>query len=194
MYQTRLWAAMSLLCDEKDKSNLASKQFKSYQCAKAIIAICDFVLFSYNAYTPMVKDKLKNIPFEKNNSIEKFLSLHLTHAIEVKLNPDSQALYYFIEDSSLVLKLLQIYRNSFLNLLNVRHSIPFIALLKVSLQMEILAVAKAVLARNPSVLLRNTKRKELHQLFKNILRNGNTSISIKNKINTLPVLLKELSE
>lgn len=193
MYHTRLWAVMSLLCDEKGNNDLSSKQFKSYQCAKAIIAICDFFLFSYSKYTPMVKDKLKHINFESNKSIGEFLSVHLANAIDVKLNPDSKALYYFIEDDFLVLELLEIYEFSFFCLQKSRHKFPSLALFNISLQTEILAVSKAVLLRSSSVLVRNIKRKKLHKLFKRIIHNGKTT-STQNKINTLPALLKELSE
>lgn len=193
MYHTRLWAVMSLLVDKKDAGDFGDEPFKSYQCAKAIIAVCDFTLFSLGAYTPLVRDKPTKVAYGCNDRVGKFLSLHLDHAIEVKLNPDSKALDYFIQDPVMVLNLLYIYQDSFVNLIKSRQSSLSFILFNSFLRMEVLAVANAVLRGNSRLLRRNTNRKKLYQLFKDVLRNSDDS-GIRNvDMSPLPDLLRELS-
>ena len=68
---------MSLLLDEGDSGSLKSKRLKNYQCAKAIIAVCDFALLSDSAYTPLVNDKATNISSDCKDRTSEFLSRHL---------------------------------------------------------------------------------------------------------------------
>ncbi|WP_394392269.1 hypothetical protein [Shewanella woodyi] len=152
---------MSLLNKEQDSCDFGDKQFRSYQCSKAIIAICDFLLLARNAYTPIVGDKINKLLLGERCEIELFLSEHLLHATEVKLSPDSKALYYFIEDESMVLNLLCIYRIAFMRLLDSKHLLPSFTLFFAATQMDFFAVAKSVLHKNMHFLLRNANRKKL---------------------------------
>ena len=111
----------------------------------------------------------------------------------MKLNPDSKALNYFIEDPLMVLSLLYIYQESYLNLIKSRSSFPSLLQSTHSLKMEISTVIKSVMKKDPAVFRRNAKRKELYQLFKDVLRNNaGRGIRDVNK-SALRDLLKELS-
>ncbi|MGF1721714.1 hypothetical protein L4D20_16915 [Vibrio kyushuensis] len=194
MYQTRMWAAMSLLINEKDGHEYSDKQFKSYQCAKALIAICDFILFSYDAYTPMAAEKVSKIRPNSGSDVEKFLSCHLRNAVEVKLNPDSNALHYFIKDESLVIELLHIYQVAFETLLNSKYLNPSLSCWLAVIRMDVSVVVHAALLRDRKILTRNSKRKLLNRLFELESNSKLTTSNRRYEKSTLPVLLKELSE
>ncbi|ELP4888453.1 hypothetical protein QPB17_003393 [Vibrio cholerae] len=195
MYQTRMWAVMSLLIKSEENFGFWDRRFKGYQCAKAILAICDFCLFMKNVYTPIVSDKVDLLTSSGNKNIDRFLSTHLVNATKVKLNPESNALDYFISDQTLVMDLLDVYQISFEKLMLKKHLIPSLASYMMSKKMDLLAVIKSVVQINGKIMKRNTNRKLLNRMFCDFLSSNNDiAIPFEREKSMLPTLLKELSE
>lgn len=189
MYQTRIWAVMSLLVNE---DGYFDKRFKSYQCSKVILAICDFALFSEDKYTPIVVDKYGCLGFISDNRVNEFLSEHLSNAVDVKLNPASCALDYFIQDESLVLELLKIYQYSFNMLIYKRSMIPFKFLF--SIKMDLISMVKFLIYGDAKIIKRNSGRKKLCRIFFECFSSDYYPILDEREKIKLMELLKYLSE
>ncbi len=194
MYQTRMWAAMSLLIGHEGCHEYSEKKFQSYQCAKAILAVCDFTLLSRDAYTPIVAEKQNKMLANVNGNVDKFLFAHLHNAVKVKLNPDLKVLDYFIDDESLVLELLSFYQVSFMKLLGSRHLVPSVSLLLAVLRMNVSVAVKTVLLRDKRILERNFKRKTINRMFE--LESSGLTSTMPQRHDKLMLLglLKDLSE
>lgn len=110
MYATRSWAAGCL--NTNLKGNMYDKTFKSYQAAKLVIATVDFVLLKHSKYTTSLKSKLEVLSMI-NDEFARSLIPKLKFAIQTKLSPTKESIFYIFDDNDKVNKLISDYNKAF---------------------------------------------------------------------------------
>ena len=110
MYATRSWAAGCLNINLK--GNIYDKTFKSYQAAKLVIATVDFILLKHSKYTTSLKNKLEMLNLI-NDDFAKSLIPKLKYAIQTKLSPTKESIFYIFDNKDKVNKLISDYNHAF---------------------------------------------------------------------------------
>lgn len=151
MFLTRGWSLLSLYSQEliiSEKIHI----FKSYQCAKLIISMVDFVLLSHGRYTSKIVDKLNAIKLMKTDGVQfnNDLIILLEKAILVKFDPQCNALISIVNDRKVISRLHTEYFDLFNLYLNSKKIFTNNRLLYISLKYKrfIMCVIKSILGLN----------------------------------------------
>lgn len=193
MFVTRSWSLLALYGDDLSVDE-SIDMFKSYQCAKLIISMVDFVLLTHNKYTSKISDKLIALKLLKNKKSYESLILLLEKAITVKFDPSSKSLLYIVNDSKGIEKLTKEYFsifNKYIKSNSLSYIHPKVLLLLLKLKRCSISILQAFLNRNIQVvkhyIYREKVLRNVHKLTKS--DHGGFKIEQRRKIN---IILNEI--
>lgn len=168
MYITRMWALLSLYGDAQPDNTFPIDIFKSYQCAKVIFAIVDFITLSHGEYVTLIKSKLRVLNKGDYTLLDVNLERLALMAQEIKDNPKSTALNTFLENEKNLLLLHRLYLESFDSYMTTKSNSSHIHIFFIELKNFMAAAARSLSSLNATPFRQFTHRRKILKLTKTI--------------------------